>query len=77
MRSSHARRFVPGRVRAPAAERARVRLLHEILGLLPRAGEVPRDAVHLVGERERLLLEAHAVARLGRDPGRVRRRLWP
>ena len=73
MRSSHARRFVPGLVRAPASERARVRLLDEIVGVLARAGEMARDAVHLVGERERLLLEAHAVASARSDTRSVRR----
>ena len=57
----------PGLVRAPASERARVRLLDELVGVLARVREVARDAVHLIGERERLFLEAHAVARLGRD----------
>ncbi len=52
------------RVRAPAAERPRVRLLDEVVRLLARAREMPRDAVDLVGEAERLLLEADAVARL-------------
>ena len=73
MRRSHARRFVPGWNDAPAAERADVRLLHEILGLLPGARDVPGDAVHLIGETERILLKAHTVARLGREPLRVLR----
>ena len=59
--------------RLPAAERARVGVLHEILGLLARAGEMPGDAVHLVGESERVLLEPDPVARLGRKPLRVLR----
>src|SRR5262249_21478205 len=58
-----------GRERAPTPERPCVRLLHEILGLLARRDEPARDAVDLVGELERLLLEVHAVAsHLGEPP---------
>jgi hypothetical protein len=32
---------------------------------------MPCHPVHLICERERFLLEAHAVARFGSDPGRV------
>ena len=55
------------RERAPAAERARVRLLDEVLRLLARRDEPPRHAVDLIRELERLLLEADAVSRLRRE----------
>ena len=58
-------------VRPPAPERAGVRLLHELLGVLARSGKMSRHPIYLVGVRESLLLEAHTVARLGRDPGRI------
>ena len=77
IRSSQARRFVPGRVRAPAPERARVGLLDEVLGLLAARHEAPRDPVDLVGEPERLLLEADAVACLGAPGGGRRSRPLP
>ena len=32
---------------------------------------MPRNPIYLIGEREGFLLEAHTVARLGRDPGRI------
>ncbi len=48
------------RVRAPASKCARVRLLDEIVRLFPRVREMPRDAVDLVGQPERLLFEADA-----------------
>ena len=73
MRSSHARRFVPGRVLAPRAKRALVRLLHEILGLLARADQPAGHAVDLVAQLERLLFEANAVARLLGEPAGIRR----
>ena len=70
IRKSHARRFVPG-VKERRLRNARVGLLHEVLGLLARRDEPPRDAVDLVRELERLLLEAHAIARVLREPARV------
>src|SRR6185312_14700316 len=57
--------------RAPAPERTSVRLLHEILCFLARPGEVTRNSEHLVAKCERLFLEAHAIARLGGDPGGI------
>ena len=60
----------PRRVRAPAAERPRIRLLHQVLGLLAAADETPRHPVDLIRELERFLLEPHAVACLRRQaPG--------
>ena len=59
--------FVPGREGAPAAKCSRVRVLHQLFGLLPRADETARDAVDLVCETERFLLEADALTRLVRD----------
>ena len=58
-------------VRAPAAKRTGVRLLHEILGLLTRADESPGHPVHLIGELQGLLLETHAVTGLCRDPASI------
>ena len=56
--------------RAPAAKGPRVGLLDEVLGLLARRHEPPGDAVDLVRELERLLLEANAAPRLRcRPPG--------
>src|SRR5438105_7248426 len=49
--------------RAPAAEGASVRLLHQVLGLLARAYEVAGHAVDLIRQCKSVLLEAHAVAR--------------
>src|SRR5215210_722708 len=51
----------------PASERARVGLLDEVLGFLPRVDHVPRDSIDLIRKIERLLLETHAVACLSRD----------
>src|SRR4029077_19631553 len=59
------------RERAPAAERARVRLLHELVSVLARRSEVAGYAVALVGKSERVLLDPDAVARLGRQPLRL------
>src|SRR4029453_3163060 len=56
-----------GRERAPAAEGALIGLLDEVLGLLAGVDEPARDPEDLIGELERLLLEAHAVARLVGD----------
>ena len=55
----------PGRVRVPAAERPRVRLLHQVFRLLATADEPSGDAVDLISELKRFLLESHAVACLG------------
>src|SRR5262249_5279651 len=57
--------------RPPAPERSCICLLDKILCLLARADESPRNPVHLVGERERLFLEARTVASLARDPPRL------
>src|SRR4249920_892240 len=54
--------------RPPTPKCPCVRLLHQILCLLTRADESSRNPVHLVGEGERLLLEACAVAGLRGDP---------
>src|SRR5262249_59941599 len=51
-------------------ERACIGLLHQVFCLLTGGDQAPRHAVDLVGEVERLLLEAHPVARLlGKLPG--------
>ena len=52
-----------GLERAPTAEGARVRLLHQILGLLAGADEMAGDSIDLIRQCKRVLLEAHAVAR--------------
>ena len=62
-----------GLVRAPAPERPRVGLLHQILGLLTRPDQPPGDVVDLVGELERFLLEAHPPARIVRELPRLLR----
>ena len=67
MRSSQARRFVPGWKERQRPERARVGLLHQVLGLLARPDEVAGDSIDLVRESKCILLEPHAVACLGRD----------
>ena len=56
------------RVRAPAPEGPRVRLLDEVLGLLARGHETTRYAVNLVGQLENLLFETSAIAGLLGDP---------
>ena len=43
-----------------------------IAGFVARTGQVSGNPVHLVGERQSLLLEAHAVARLCGQTRRVR-----
>ena len=71
IRKSHARRFVPGVKERRLRRRARTSPGRGVLGLLARRDEPPRDAVDLVGELERLLLEAHAISRVLREPARV------
>ncbi len=58
-------------VRLPAPERSTVGVLDKILSLLSGSDESARDAIHLVGERESLFLEANAIARLRRDPASI------
>ena len=58
-------------VRLPAPERPTVGVLDKILSLLSGSDEPARDAIHLVGERESLFLEADAIARLRRDPASI------
>src|SRR5439155_12135619 len=53
--------------RAPAAKRARIRLLHQILGLLAGADEMAGHSIHLIRQSKRVLLEAHAIARFSRQ----------
>ena len=60
-----------GRVGAPAPERPRIRLLHQLFRLLSRPDQASRHAIDLVSELERLLLEAHPIARLARDPAGI------
>ena len=67
--------FVPGSEGPPAPESPRVRLLHQVLCLLTRADESSRDAVDLIGECERLLLEPGAIASFRRDAARLGGRL--
>ena len=55
IRKSQALRFVPGSNCDGAAQRARIRLLHEILGVGGVAGEVAREIEERVGVRERRL----------------------
>jgi hypothetical protein len=52
-----------GRERAPAPKRARIRFLHQILGLLAGTDEVTGHPINLIRQCKRVLLEAHAVAR--------------
>src|SRR5215210_5325964 len=49
--------------RTPAAERPRIRLLHQVLGLVARADEMAGDSIDLIRQCKRVLLETHAVAR--------------
>src|SRR5581483_10700075 len=63
-----------GSVRLPAAEGARVCLLHQVLGLLAAADEPPRHPVDLISKLQRLLFEPHAVACLGRQSAGLGRR---
>ena len=58
--------------RAPTAKRARVRLLHQILGLLAGTDEMAGHPIDLIRQCKRVLLEAHAVARFSRQPSSVR-----
>src|SRR3954447_3475872 len=60
----------PGSERPPAAERARIGFLHQVLGFLARADEVPRDAENLVGQVQRFFLETNSITcLLGNTPG--------
>src|SRR5581483_5483311 len=52
----------------PRAERSRVRVLHEVLGLLPRAGQPPCNAVDLVAQLQCLFFEADTITGLLRYP---------
>ena len=62
----------PGRVRLPAAERPRVGLLHQVLGLFLGARDASSHAVNLICKRKRLLLEVDAIARvLCQSPGPI------
>src|SRR2546426_6305797 len=54
MRNSHALRLVPG-VNWCSALSARVRLLHEVLGIRLVPGEMPREVVECVDIRQRLV----------------------
>src|SRR5947209_830438 len=56
---------------APAAEGARVGLLHQILGLLAGGHEAPSDSVDLIGKCKRVLLKTNAVAGVLREPSSV------
>ena len=56
-----------GRERPPAAKRARIRLLHQIFGLLAGADEMAGHSIHLIRQSKRVLLEAHAIARFSRQ----------
>ena len=60
----------PRLVGAPGTKCARIGLLHQVFRLFPGGHESPGDPIDLVGECERLLLEADAVAGLlGQLPG--------
>ena len=63
IRSSQARRFVPGREGLPAAEGPGVRLLHQVLGLFLGPRDAPSHSVDLICKRKRLLLESDAITR--------------
>ena len=56
----------------PGAKRAGVRLLHQILSFLSTGHEPPCDPVDLVGQLQRLFLEANAVASLFGQLSRLR-----
>ncbi len=58
----------PGRVLPPRAKRALVGLLHEVVGLLARARQTACNAVDLVTQLQRLLLEANTVPRFLSEP---------
>ena len=51
-----------GRERAPRTKRARVSLLHQVVGLLAGTHEMARDSINLIRQCKSVLLEAHAVA---------------
>src|SRR5206468_11594038 len=52
-----------GLERAPTAEGACVRLLHQVLGLLAGTDEMASDSIDLIRQCKCVLLEAHSVAR--------------
>src|SRR6266545_3763499 len=59
-----------GSERAPAPKCPRIRLLHQVLGLLAGADQVPRNPENLVGQLQRLFFETNAITRLlGDAPG--------
>ena len=73
MRSSHARRFVPG-VYDFQLRNARAYVSCTRSSASSRDGaQMARDAIDLVGKRKRFLLEADAIPRLRGKPRRVRR----